>query len=128
MRYSLELGIDLPRERVVELFLDAENLREWQPGFVSVQPIGEQPMMGILLYVPALEAVPDVAVQGAQVWAVHVYASRSQGELLSAHRSAGGEFHSKWRAFFAGLAVGVVAVGLLFAFFFVAPEHWLPPE
>ena len=41
MRYELELDIDLPRERVVELFLDAENLPKWQPDLVSFEPLGE---------------------------------------------------------------------------------------
>lgn len=31
MRYQLELEIDLPRERVIELFLDHDNLNKWQP-------------------------------------------------------------------------------------------------
>ena len=40
MRYQLELDIDLPRERVIELFLDHDNLRKWQPDLVSFEPIG----------------------------------------------------------------------------------------
>jgi uncharacterized protein YndB with AHSA1/START domain len=40
MRYQLELEIDAPRRRVVELFLDPDNLRQWQPGFVSFEQIG----------------------------------------------------------------------------------------
>ena len=41
MRYQLELDIDLPRERVIELFLDPANLYKWQTGLVSFEPIGE---------------------------------------------------------------------------------------
>ena len=41
MRYQLELDIEVPRERVVELFLDSENLRQWQPELVSFEHIGE---------------------------------------------------------------------------------------
>ncbi len=39
MRYQLELEIDVPREHVVELFLDPENLTKWQPSLVSFESI-----------------------------------------------------------------------------------------
>ena len=41
MRYQLELDIELPRGRVVELFLDPESLHQWQPDLVSFEPLGE---------------------------------------------------------------------------------------
>ncbi|MBV7330419.1 SRPBCC family protein [Chloroflexi bacterium TSY] len=40
MRYQLELDIDLPRERIIELFLDTQNLAKWQPDLVSFEPLG----------------------------------------------------------------------------------------
>lgn len=40
MRYRLELDIDLPRERVIELFLDTRNLPEWQPDLVRFEHLG----------------------------------------------------------------------------------------
>jgi hypothetical protein len=40
MRYQLELEIDAPRRRVVELFLDPGNLQQWQPDLVSFKQIG----------------------------------------------------------------------------------------
>ena len=39
MRYTLELDIDLPRERVIQLFLDENNLKKWQPDIVSFERI-----------------------------------------------------------------------------------------
>lgn len=39
MQYRLDLDIDLPRARVVELFLDAGNLKDWQPDLVSFETI-----------------------------------------------------------------------------------------
>ncbi|MEM7124682.1 MAG: SRPBCC family protein [Chloroflexota bacterium] len=42
MKYQLELDIDLPRERVIEHFLDGENLFKWQPSIVSFEPINWQ--------------------------------------------------------------------------------------
>jgi uncharacterized protein YndB with AHSA1/START domain len=43
MRYQLELDIDLPRERVIEIFLDADNLQKWQPDMVSITHISGEP-------------------------------------------------------------------------------------
>src|SRR5688572_20621412 len=40
MHYRLELEINAPRERVVELFLDPDNLQKWQPDLVSFEQIG----------------------------------------------------------------------------------------
>ena len=38
MKYSCELTIDRPRDRVIELFEDTDNLGKWQDGFVSFTP------------------------------------------------------------------------------------------
>jgi len=35
MKYTTEISIDLPRERVTELFADPNNLEKWQSGFRS---------------------------------------------------------------------------------------------
>jgi uncharacterized protein YndB with AHSA1/START domain len=40
MRYQLELEIDAPRGRVLELFLDPANLQKWQPDLISFEQIG----------------------------------------------------------------------------------------
>jgi uncharacterized protein YndB with AHSA1/START domain len=40
MRYQLEVEINAPRGRVVELFLDPANLQKWQPDLVSFEQIG----------------------------------------------------------------------------------------
>lgn len=39
MRYQIEVIIDLPRERVIELFDSFENLKQWQPGLISHEHI-----------------------------------------------------------------------------------------
>lgn len=39
MQYTTEITIDLPRERVIELFDNPENLPKWQPGLVSFEPL-----------------------------------------------------------------------------------------
>lgn len=39
MKYSHSIEINLPREKVIELFDDPDNLKHWQPGFISFEPI-----------------------------------------------------------------------------------------
>ncbi len=39
MKYSCEIIIDAPRDKVVALFDDPDNLSKWQPGFVSMKII-----------------------------------------------------------------------------------------
>lgn len=43
MRYKIEMTIELPRERVIELFDSFENLKHWQEGLVSYEPISGEP-------------------------------------------------------------------------------------
>lgn len=43
MKYSCEVDIDLNIDRVVELFDNPENLRQWQPELLSVEPLSGQP-------------------------------------------------------------------------------------
>lgn len=39
MKYKLEIEIDLPRSKVIELFDNPDNLKLWQPGFISMEYI-----------------------------------------------------------------------------------------
>ncbi len=43
MKYSNTVDINLPRQRVIELFDSSENLSEWMPGLQSFEPISGQP-------------------------------------------------------------------------------------
>lgn len=43
MNYTLEILIDLPRERVIELFDNPDNLGSWQPGFISFEHLSGEP-------------------------------------------------------------------------------------
>lgn len=43
MKYTSDIVIDLPRTRVVELFDDPENLKKWQPGLESFEPVSGVP-------------------------------------------------------------------------------------
>ena len=39
MKYECEITIDLPRQRVIKLFDDPDNLSKWQPGLQSFEHI-----------------------------------------------------------------------------------------
>jgi carbon monoxide dehydrogenase subunit G len=43
MKYTNEVRIAVPRDRVVALFEDVENLKHWQPGFVSFEQVSGAP-------------------------------------------------------------------------------------
>lgn len=43
MKYTVQIEIELPRDRVVALFENPENMAEWQPGFISMEHLsGEE--------------------------------------------------------------------------------------
>jgi uncharacterized protein YndB with AHSA1/START domain len=47
MRYTVEITIDAPRERVVELFTDPDHFSDWQPEVVCYELVsGEQGQTG----------------------------------------------------------------------------------
>lgn len=37
MKYELDIKIDLPRNKVIELFDNPDNMKHWQDGFVSLE-------------------------------------------------------------------------------------------
>ncbi len=43
MNYSHEIEIDLPREAVIALFDNAENMKKWQPGLISYEFLEGEP-------------------------------------------------------------------------------------
>lgn len=43
MKYSLEIEIDLPRARLVELFDNPDNLKRWQPELLSWEHLDDHP-------------------------------------------------------------------------------------
>ena len=43
MKYQSEIEIDLPRDRVIELFDNKDNLKHWQEGFVSLEHLSGTP-------------------------------------------------------------------------------------
>ena len=43
MRYTIEMEIAQPRATVVALFDDPDNMKRWQPGLVSFEPLDGEP-------------------------------------------------------------------------------------
>ena len=43
MKYTLEIDIHLPREKVIELFDNPDNMKHWQPGLLSFEPLSGTP-------------------------------------------------------------------------------------
>ena len=43
MKFKCEIDINLPREKVIELFDDPDNLSKWQPGLISFSHISGTP-------------------------------------------------------------------------------------
>ncbi len=43
MRYTVEIDIDLPRDRVIELFDSTENMKKWQKGLISTEHVSGVP-------------------------------------------------------------------------------------
>ena len=43
MKYQLEIDINLPRDRVIELFNNVDNLYHWQPDLIAFEHISGEP-------------------------------------------------------------------------------------
>lgn len=43
MKYNVEITINLPRTKVIELFDSTDNLKKWQPGLISFDHVSGTP-------------------------------------------------------------------------------------
>jgi uncharacterized membrane protein len=43
MKFKCQVDIDLPREKVIELFDSVDNLKHWQDGFISFEHLTGEP-------------------------------------------------------------------------------------
>ena len=43
MNYTLDIELDLPRQKVIDLFNSSENLKKWQPDLISFEHISGEP-------------------------------------------------------------------------------------
>ncbi|NQV52099.1 MAG: SRPBCC family protein [Flavobacteriales bacterium] len=54
LKYTCEITINKPREEVVRLMDDPANMKHWQPGFISLEPLtgtpGEKGAKSLLKY------------------------------------------------------------------------------
>jgi len=43
MKYEVEVDINLPRSKVIELFENPDNMKYWQPGLISFEHVSGEP-------------------------------------------------------------------------------------
>jgi uncharacterized membrane protein len=43
MKFDVSVDIDLPIDKVIDLFVDSNNLKEWQDGFISMDHLSGNP-------------------------------------------------------------------------------------
>lgn len=43
MKYTTQIDIQLPREQVIALFDNPDNMQHWQPGFISMEHVSGKP-------------------------------------------------------------------------------------
>lgn len=43
MKYTCELVVNLPRQRMIEIFDNPDNMHKWQPGLVSFEHLSGEP-------------------------------------------------------------------------------------
>ena len=43
MKYTINIDIDLPKEKIIELFDNPDNMKYWQKGFISIESISGTP-------------------------------------------------------------------------------------
>jgi len=44
VKYKLEINIDLPQEKIIDLFDNSDNMKHWQNGFISFEHLSENPV------------------------------------------------------------------------------------
>lgn len=81
-------------------------------------------VVGIMWFLP--EGLLDLLLAATYLGISHEVVRRLQGSYLKAHRSAGGDVHSPWRAVGVGLACLTVVVALIAILLLLVPERWLP--
>ena len=62
MKFTCSVDIDLPIDKVTEFFDNTENLKEWQDGFLRIEPISGIP--GGTSYIAVIIDNPDAEIRG----------------------------------------------------------------
>lgn len=104
MRHQHELEIDLPRERVLDLFLDPESLLKWQPGLISLEQIGEGQPRHVGTKTKQIHEMGGREVEVIETITAHdypdtfsaTYESDGVWNLIENHFSELGERKTKW--------------------------------
>jgi hypothetical protein len=89
-------------------------------GFFGLIPLG---LVTLSIVVPVEYERPlTFAIQGVQVWVVHVATVRVLGADLKHHAASGGQFYSRWRAVGMALLLLPLSLGFLLAIAFAFPN------
>ena len=84
MKYTCELDINLPLDRVIELFDNPDNLSKWQPGLLSYKPVlDEHGQTG-----PQMELIYQMGKRNIRM--VETILERNLPELMSGTYEANG--------------------------------------
>ena len=105
MKYVCELVIDLPRNRVIELFDDPDNLVKWQPDLLSFERLsgepGEPGAKSRLLYNQGgrkLEMIETVTVRDLPDEFSGTYEAKGVKNWVNNHFVAEGPKKTRWVA------------------------------
>jgi len=93
MKYSNEMMIDLPVDRVVELFDNPENLKKWQPGLIDYQPLSGIPGE------PGAKSRLKFQTQKRRVEMIETVELKNLPDEFSATYEAKGIFNRQWNSF-----------------------------
>jgi uncharacterized membrane protein len=84
MKYRCELVINLPRERVIELFDNVEDMYKWQDGLQSFEPISGEPRQ------PGTKSRMVYDINGRNVTMIEtVTANKLPDEFISTYKASG---------------------------------------
>ncbi len=87
MKYTSEVTINLPREKVIELFDSVENLKKWQPGLESFEAISGTPGQ------PGAKSRLVYDMNGRKIEMVETVTSRNLPDEFSGTYEADGVFN-----------------------------------
>ena len=103
MNYECEITIDLPRDKVIDLFDNPDNLPKWQPGLQSFEQIsgdfGEPGAKSRLVYDEngrTIEMIETITVRDLPDELSFIYEAKGVHNVISNHFYAVGSEQTRW--------------------------------
>ena len=103
MNYECDITIDLPRDKVMELFDDPDNLPKWQPGLQSFEQIsgefGEPGAKSRLVYDEngrTIEMIETITVRDLPNELSFIYEAKGVHNVISNHFYELGSDQTRW--------------------------------